>query len=313
MEGLARQLAGRVGQACLVALIIGVASFAMIHALPGDVAYRIAAGRYGYDVADAAAAAAVRAELGLDQPLVLQLLDWLISLARLDLGRSTVTGAPVAEEIRVQLVNSLVLALTSIVLSLLIAVPVGIAAGLKPGGVFDRTSLAISTVLRATPAFVLGVVLMLLLAVWAGIAPVAGHGTTDTLLLPAATLSFGLAAVSSRVVRDAIVDVTGSDQYAFALAKGLNRGTALKRHVLRNAALPVVTYIGIQLVFLIEGVVIIEALFAWPGIGHALVHAIFARDIPMVQGTALSLGLMFVAMNFAVDLYCRILDPREAA
>ncbi len=313
MDGLAASLAGRLGQACLVALVIGIASFAMMHALPGDAAFRIAAGRYGYDVTDAAAAAAVRAELGLDRPLAAQLLDWLGSLARFDLGRSTVSGTPVAEEIGVQLMHSLLLAFAAILLSLVIAAPLGIAAALRPGGIFDRAALGVSTLLRATPAFITGVVLMLVLAVWAGVAPVAGHGTTDTLLLPALTLALGLAAVSNRVVRDAVVEVTDSDQYAFALAKGLRRRTALTRHVLRNAAIPVIAYIGVQLVFLIEGVVIIEALFAWPGIGHALVHAIFARDIPMVQGTALALGLMFVALNFAIDLACRLIDPRDAA
>jgi peptide/nickel transport system permease protein len=313
MGGLAGQLAGRLGQASLVALVIGIATFAMMHALPGDAAFRIAAGRYGYDVADAAAAAAVRAELGLERPLLAQLWDWLSSLAMLDFGRSSVTGTPVVEEIRIQLVNSLVLALAAIVLSLLVAIPIGAAAGLRPGHLFDRLSLGASTLLRATPAFILGVILMLVLAVWAGIAPVAGHGTTDTLFLPAVTLALGLAAVSSRVVRNAVVEVRASDQYAFALAKGLPRRTALMRHVVRNAAIPVVAYLGVQLVFLIEGVVIIEALFAWPGIGHALVHAIFSRDIPMVQGTALALGLMFVVLNFGVDVYCRIIDPREVA
>ena len=143
-----------------------------------------------------------------------------------------------------------------------------------------------------------------------GLAPVAGHGTAATLLLPALTLALGLAAVLSRVVRDAVLDVMRSDQVRFARAKGLSLDLVLLRHVARNAAIPVVAYVGVQLAYVIEGVVIIESLFAWPGIGHALVHAIFARDVPMVQGTALALGMMFVALNLVIDLLCRGLDPR---
>lgn len=309
-DDLARMLAARLFQAFLVALIVGVVSFAMMQALPGDAAYRIAAGRYGYDLMDAASAELVRAELGLDQPLLTQLADWLGMLVTLDLGHSLVTGSPVMEEIAHQLGHSLVLAGGAVVVSILIAIPVGIASGLNPGGVIDRLSLAISVMLRAIPAFALAVVLILVFAVQARLLPVAGHGGIEHLILPALTLGLGLAAVSNRVVRDAVADAMATDWYLFARIKGLSRKTVLIRHVLRNAALPVVAYIAVQLAYLVEGVVIVESVFAWPGIGHALVHAIFGRDIVMVQGTALTLGLLYVALSFAVDLACRGIDPR---
>jgi peptide/nickel transport system permease protein len=310
---IAAILAARLAQALLVALAVGILTFAMMEALPGDAAFRIAAGRYGYDFISGAAAEAVRAELGLDRPLLVRLSDWLGHIVTLDLGRSLVTGAPVTAELTHQLGHSLRLAVAAVTFSLVIAIPVGTAAGLNPGGRFDRASLALSIVVRATPAFALGVALTMLLAVHLRLLPVAGYRTPIHLTLPALTLALGLAAVSSRIVRDAVAEIAASDQARFARLKGLSERIVLLRHVARNAAIPVVAYVGVQLVFLIEGVVVVETLFAWPGIGHALVHAIFARDVPMVQGTALALGLVFVALNAAVDLLCRLIDPRGAA
>ena len=196
-------LAVRGLQALIVAVIVGVVSFVMMQALPGDAAYRIAAGRYGYDMMDAAAAEAVRAELGLDRHWAVQLLSWLGALATFDLGKSLVYGSPVVDEIAVQLGYSLLLAAGAVVTSLLIAVPVGIAAGMRPGGLVDRVTLSVSIFLRAIPAFALGVVLVLVFAVQLKLLPVAGFRGPQHLILPSLTLGLGLAAVSNRVVRDA--------------------------------------------------------------------------------------------------------------
>ncbi|MEL6266081.1 MAG: ABC transporter permease [Pseudomonadota bacterium] len=308
--GLGRLIAARLVQACLVALVVGIVSFAMMQALPGDAAFRIAAGRYGYDMMDAAAAEAVRAELGLDRPWIVQLGAWLASLATFDLGRSMVSGAPAIEEVAFQLGHSLRLAAGAVLVSLAVALPVGIVAGMNPGGWVDRISLAVSIGLRAVPAFALGIVLILVFAVQARLLPVAGHGSFSHLVLPSITLGLGLAAVSNRVVRDSVADAMGADWRHFARTKGLSARATLARHVLRNAALPVVAYVGVQGAYLIEGVVIVESVFAWPGIGHALVHAIFGRDIVMVQATALTLGLMYVMLSLTIDLMCRAIDPR---
>ncbi len=303
-------LAARGLQAVIVALIVGIVSFAMMHALPGDAAYRIAASRYGYDMMDAAAAEVVRLELGLDDPWLIQLWSWIGQLVQFDLGNSLVYGSPVVDEIATQLGFSLLLAGGAVAASLLIALPVGIVSGLNPGGLFDRTSMGLSVFLRAIPAFALGIVLVLVFAVQLKLFPVAGFRGFENLVLPSFTLGIGLAAVSNRVVRDAVVDAMNADWRLFSRTKGLSSRLTLIRHVLRNAALPVVTYVGVQLAYLIEGVVIVETVFAWPGIGHALVHAIFGRDIAMVQGTALTLGLLYVALNLTIDLACRLIDPR---
>nr|WP_240919622.1 ABC transporter permease [Oceanimonas sp. MB9] len=291
--------------------MVGVLTFVLTQALPGDMAFRIAAGRYGYDHVNAAAAAAVQAELGLGLPAWQALGQWLWDLLQLDLGNSLVSGDPVIEELRHQLGHSFTLAVAAVGLSLLLGPPLGLLAGLRPGGRLDRLTLVLATVLRALPQFVIGILLVMLLAVQLGWLPAAGHGTAAHTLLPALTLALGLAAVACRVSRNAMQGVAGSAYYAFGRTKGLSEGRVFMRHGLRNVAVPVLAHQAMQLVYLIEGVVVVETLFAWPGIGHALVHAIVARDVPMIQGTALVLGLMFVLLNALVDLLCHRIDPRR--
>ncbi|CAM3311950.1 ABC transporter permease [Paracoccus nototheniae] len=305
-------VAYRLAQALVVALLVGVLTFLMMQALPGDMAFRIAAGRYGYDMVDAAAADAVRAELGLDRPAWQAFLIWLGDLARLDLGVSVISGRPVIDEIRHQLGASLQLAGVAVLLSALIGPPLGILAGLRAGGWLDRSLLVVSSALRAVPQFLMGLMLIVLLSIELGWLPAAGHGRAEHLILPALTLALGLAAVSARVARDAMAGVAARPFYAFGRWKGLSEGQMLRRHGLRNIGVALVTFLSLQFVMLVEGVVVVEAIFGWPGIGHALVHAIFGRDIPMVQGTALLLGLGFVALNAATDLLAHLIDPRGA-
>ena len=310
MKSTLNAIAFRLLQAGGVALVVGVMSFLMMQAMPGDMAYRIAAARYGYDLVTADLADAVRTELGLEAGPLAQFLRWMGDLARLDLGRSLVSGQPVWDEIAHQLGASLQLAAAALGLSLLIGPPLGIYAGLHAGGAFDRGLLVVAAGFRAVPQFLLGLVLIVVLAVQMRLLPAAGHGTPAHFILPALTLALGLAAASARITRDAMAGVAAGAPYAFARTKGLSEAQILRRHGLRNIGAPVVTYLGLQFVLLAEGVVVVETIFGWPGIGHALIHAVFHRDVPMVQGTALVMGLGFVLMNAAVDLIARRIDPR---
>lgn len=306
-----RLLGFRLLQAVMVAVLVGALTFLLMTLLPGDAAYRIAAGRYGYDMVNSAAAEAVRAELNLDQPVLWRFVAWIGDLLTLDLGNSLVTGKPVTEMVAHELGSSVRLAVGAVLLSFFIGPPVGIIAGLRPGGLLDRGLLLLSTATRAIPHFVLGVILVLIFAVSLALLPSAGHGSFAHTVLPTLTLALGLAAVSSRVARDATVAIASSAYYAFGRLKGLGSSQVFMRHGLRNIGVPVVTYLGVQLVYLIEGVVVVETLFAWPGIGHGLVHAIVQRDVPMVQGAALAMGLMFVVLNTCVDLANHLIDPRR--
>jgi peptide/nickel transport system permease protein len=303
-------LVARLLQAGLVAIVVGALCFVLMRVLPGDPAMRIAAGRYGPDARIADAAEKVRLELGLDRPIAVQFIEWLGNLVQFDLGHSLVTGSSVAHELQVQLGASVWLAAAALMLSLLIGPTIGLFGGLKPGGAADRIGLMGAVVFRAVPPFVLGLILMLVFSRQLGWLPPAGFGSPREILLPALTLALGLGAMSSRVTRNAVAAVAKAPYFAFARYKGLPEAVVVRRHGLRNAAIPVVSYLGLQAIYLIEGVVVVESLFAYPGIGHALVHAIVERDIPMVQGTALVMGLMFVAIGAIVDGLTLWLDPR---
>lgn len=309
--GWARLLLRRTFQMLALALAVGTICFFMVRILPGDLATRVAAGRYGYDLVSNAAADAVRAELGLGQSWWLALLHWWGNIASLNLGVSSVTGESVLLEVAGHLASTIVLAGASLCAACLIGLPLGIWSGLHVGGKVDRVTLVVAAALRATPAFLLALVLMLLVAVQLGTLPVAGSDSFSHVLLPALTLGLSLAAGLARVTRESVRQVAASASYEFARTKGLTDWQTLTRHGLRQAALPLVAYLGVHAVFLVEGAVVVETIFAWPGIGHELVHAVFGRDIPMIQGSALCMGLLFVSFNLAVDTACLALDPRQ--
>lgn len=311
MRAIAAALLRRLVQAVLVGLIVGTLCFVMAHVLPGDMAFRIAAGRYGYDGVNAAAAEAVRAELGLDRPLAVQFAEWIGRVLRFDLGRSVVSNERVIDSVLSELGYTVKLALCTVAIAVLAGPPLGFVAGLRPGGLADRVSLAASVLVRALPVFVIGILLIDLMALRLDLLPAAGFSDPGHVVLPACTLGLYLAATSSRVARDAMADVAASPQFLFARTKGLPDAQALLRHGLRNAGVPVVAYLGVQLIYLVEGVVIIEVLFSWPGIGHGLTDSIFERDLPMLQGASLVLGLLFVVLNALVDLACLAIDPRR--
>lgn len=303
-------LAKRLMQLLLVIWSVGTLTFVLTRLLPGDMAYRIAASRYGYDQTDSSAAALVQAELGLDLPWWRSYVSWLTDLLQLNLGKSLVSGESVWALIGHQFGHTFALALVALLLAFLIGPPLGLLAAMKPQGLFDRFTLIFSTLLRSFPAFIIGIALITLFSVQLKWLPAAGYGELQHFFLPALTLALGLSAVSIRVSRNAMVAVATSEYYQFSRLKGLNKTLRFVRHGLRNVAIPILAYHSVQLIYLIEGVVIVESLFAWPGSGHALVHAVIARDVPMIQGTALIMGAIFVLLNMAVDMLNRLIDPR---
>ncbi|WP_344192577.1 ABC transporter permease [Pedococcus aerophilus] len=307
---LAGVLARRGVQAVSVALLVSVLCFVITLRLPGDAAYRIAAGRYGSDLVDSESAAAVRTELGLDRPAWVQLGDWLGSLVQLDLGRSLVTSRPVAQEVAFYLVGTLQLATAALVVAVVLGTGLGVAAARRPGGLVDRLVAVWVASVRAVPPFLLGLLLVVVVSAQLGLLPAVGHGTAASLVLPVTTLGAGLSGLVAGVTRDTVVEVHRSEWVRFARTKGLSERWVVLRHVVRNAAVVLVPYLGVQAVVLVEGVVVVESLFSWQGLGHALVHATFWRDVPVLQATALVLALLVVTVNTVVDLAGVWLDPR---
>lgn len=300
----------RLSQILFVVWSVGTLTFLLTRQLSGDIAYRIAASRYGYDQADSAAADAVRAELGLDQAWWHSYFNWLGDLLQFNLSKSLVTGDSVWSEIQHQFRHTLSLALIALLLVLLIGPTLGVLAARKKNGIFDRLTLIISTLLRSVPAFIIAIGLISLFSATLRWLPAGGYGKWQHFVLPALTLALGLSAVSVRITQEAMLQVKQSEFYQFAQLKGLSAWQTFRRHGIRNIAIPVIAYHAVQLIYLIEGVVIVESLFAWPGSGHALVHAIIARDVPMIQGTALVIGGLFVLLNIAADLLSAWIDPR---
>jgi len=253
---------------------------------------------------------ALCAALGLDRPLGEQYARYLDGLARLDLGRSFQFQRPVAELLAERILATLELAGTALALALAVAVPLGVLAARHQGGVLDSGAMGLSLLGISIPNFWLGPLLILVFSLWLGWTPVSGREGPVSLILPAITLGSGLAAVLARMVRGSVLEVLSEDYVRTARAKGLSEAAVIRRHALRNAWLPVLTLVGLQLGGLLGGAVITETVFAWPGVGSLLVEAIRNRDYPVVQASVLLVSLAYVLANTLTDLVYVWVDPR---
>jgi peptide/nickel transport system permease protein len=300
----------RIGQGLATAAVLATLCFGFVHALPGDLALRVAAARVGDERVTPETADRIRREEGLDRPLPVQYLAWIGALARLDLGRSLQTGRPVVEELAYHAALTVQLGLVGWLLSYLIALPLGIWAGCRPGGLVDRATMALAVALASLPSFLVGIGLVTVFALTLRWLPPAGFRTSAHMVLPAVTLALSLVAFSIPVIRNAVVEVRAAFFMTFARLKGLGAASAFRHHGVRNAAIPVVTFAAVQFAFVIDGFVVIETLFGFPGLGDLLVKALIARDVPVVMGAGLLIGLAFSLVNLLADLACLGLDPR---
>ena len=253
---------------------------------------------------------ALRHALGLDRPLGVQLMRYLEGLARLDLGQSLHNRRPITELLAERLPATLQLALVALVVTLCLALPLGLVAAARRGSIWDRTAMGFSLLGVSIPNFWLGPLLILVFSLWLGWFPVSGRDAPGSVVLPALTLGLSLAAILSRMVRSSLLEVLGEDYVRTARAKGLAGRQVMLFHALPNALLPVITVIGLQLGALLGGAVITETIFAWPGIGLLTVEAIQSRDYPVVQACVLVIALSYVLVNTFTDLLYAWIDPR---
>ncbi|MDG1074458.1 MAG: ABC transporter permease [Methylophilaceae bacterium] len=291
----------------LFTVIFGVLvlTFLLIHLVPGD-PVEVMLG----ESASLADRAALRAQLGLNQPLLSQFGHYVNQLAHGDLGQSIQTKMPIVDLFKTRYPASIQLALLAMVIGLLIGVPLGIYAALKAGQWQDLVVTLISVRLAAMPVFWLGPILMLVFAVWLGWLPVSGMGEPAAIMLPALTLGLGLSAILTRMTRTSLLEVLNEDFIRTARAKGLSERTVVMRHALRAALLPIVTIVGLQMGSLLAGTVITETIFSWDGVGRLLVDSIEKRDYPVTQACVLAVALSYVLINFATDMVYRFVDPR---
>ena len=293
----------------IILLCVSAITFSLMHLVPGDSARIIAEKKYGEEVSEQTVEL-VRREMGLDRPIFIQYFSWLGGIFRGDFGESFRTGRPVRDEIWSKLPATAELALAAILVSLIIAIPVGIISAVKQYSLLDNASMAGALVGVSMPNFWLGLLLILLFSVHLEWLPVFGRGELKHLILPALTLGTGMAAVTARLTRSSILEVLKQDYVRTARAKGMTEMVVMNRHVLKNSLIPVITVVGLQFGALLEGTVVVEVIFAWPGIGRLLYDSIFARDYPVIQGCVFIIAVMYVTVNLLVDISYAWLDPK---
>lgn len=254
--------------------------------------------------------ASIREALGTDRPFLQQYVEFVAGVARGDLGTSFRTGGPVADAVMQRFPTTVALALSSLAISLLLAVPLGVLAARRRGGVADLVVRVVSLLGLSFPNFWLGIMLILIFGVRLRWLPPSGYEGPVSLVLPSLTLGLILASTTTRLVRSSLLDVLNEQYVVTARAKGIRENAVVYLHALRTALIPLVTFVGLQIGGLIGGVVIIEKVFAWPGLGSLALNAIAVRDYPMLQGTIVVLAIFIAAINLLVDMSYALLDPR---
>ncbi|MDP9071849.1 MAG: ABC transporter permease [Actinomycetota bacterium] len=307
---MGRYLARRLLVAVPTLLALSLFIFTLVSLAPGDPAEDLVRRRSSTGEGTAAEIEQVRHELGLDRPFVVQYARWLNGARRGDLGMSFSKRTPVFDEIRNRMLASAELAAAAFLLIVIAAVPLGVAAALLSRHWADHLMRLAALVGASVPSFFLAYLLIILFATRLRLLPVAGREGLQSLVLPAVVLAVTPTAVVSRLLRSSLLEVLGEDYVRSARSNGLTQLQVVVRHGLRNAAIPVVTYLGTALGHLLEGVVITEVIFAWPGLGSLTYEAISQRDYPMVQAVVLLAGCMYVLVNLLVDLSYRLVDPR---
>jgi len=252
----------------------------------------------------------LREQLGFNDPLYVQYVRFASKAIRGDFGESLYYHVPVMELVIERLPASLELAVAAMVFALVLAVPIGIISAVRRGSMLDMGSMLGALLGLSMPHFWLGIMLMLLFSVHLGWLPTSGRGTMAHLIMPAVSLGLSLMAMFARLTRSVMLEVLSLDYIRTARAKGLGEEIVIAKHALKNALIPLVTVAGMQFGFLIGGTVIIETVFAWPGLGRLVVQAIFSRDYPLVQAIVFVLSLLFVGMNLLVDILYVYLDPQ---
>lgn len=296
----------------LIPVLLGITFLAFLlgNLAPGDPAYQIYIVRTGEPPPNNTVIEEIRVELGLDDPLPSRYVRWLVALLQGDMGNSYRTGVSVSKELRQHAGNTFKLAFLGVLASVILAVPLGCLAALYHNTTIDLIIRIVSFLGASIPAFWLAYVLILIFSVRLHLLPVAGSGTWKHFVLPVFSISLFSVAVISRLLRASLLETLSSDYIRTARAKGLRQYQVILRHALRNALIPVVTITGTIFASLVAGAVIIETIFALPGLGRLIVDAISFRDYPIIQGFVIFAGTVFVIVNLMVDLSYVLIDPR---
>jgi peptide/nickel transport system permease protein len=306
----------RVGQSLLALLGVSIVVFALMHLVPGDPIRTALGTRFDQDVYEL-----LLARSGLDQPIPIQYVDWLTSALVGDLGVSFRTGQPVSDALMQRLPATALLAVAALFVGIVIALPAGIVSAVRQGKPVDYAANGFAQVGVSVPDFWYGILLILVFAQILGWLPPSGYTSPlddpvdalRRLILPAVTAGVVTGAILTRFVRSSVLEAMSADHVRLARAKGMPSGYVLRHHVLRNAWIPIITVSGLQLGTLLGGIVVVEVVFAWNGLGRLALDAVVRRDYPVLQGAVLLIAGVFLLINLLVDLVYAKLDPRIAA
>lgn len=301
---MSRYIVRRLIHGAIVLLVITVLTFGLLH-LGGDPVSLMAPDYFSeQDVVD------LQQKMGLDQPFHIQYLKYMQNLMQGDLGTSFMQRRPALPIVLDRLPATMLLATTSLLLTVVIAIPLGILGAIKRGSVWDRLSLVLAMSGKAIPNFWFGVMLILLFSIWLGWLPSFGAGSWKHIIMPTITLALGNVAIITRIVRSSMIDALGQDYVRTARAKGLAENSVIMVHAFRNTSLPTVTVIGLEFGALLSGSVITETVFAYPGIGYLAIQAIRAKDFPIVLSVVLIIAILTLLITLLVDILYAALDPR---
>lgn len=293
----------------LVLVGVSILTFSLMYMTPGDPARTILQQQMG-QVPSAEDVQAFREEHGLNRPIIIQYLDWVGSVMTGDFKKSYYQETKVSTLILDRAIPTLELAVAGMAVAILISLPAGVISAVHQGELPDYFSQFAALLGISMPNFWLGYLLIILFSLQLGLLPTYGVGGIDNLILPAITLGSGMAAIITRLVRSSMLEVLDEPYIATARSKGLHERIVIYKHALRNALIPVITIIGLQFGYVLNGAVVVEIVFQRPGLGNLLIQSIFNRDYPVVQGLVLIIAVIFVLTNFAVDVTYRYIDPR---
>jgi peptide/nickel transport system permease protein len=294
----------RLGYACVSLFLLSLTIFLFVRVTGDPTTLLVEPGASKADID------ALRSQLGLDRPLWVQYGSFMVSLAKGDFGHSFYYRTPVMELYLSRLPNSLMLAVAAMIFSLVIGIPSGILAAVRVNGFWDRAGKIFALLGLSMPQFWVGLLMILLFSVYLGWLPSSGSGTPLHVLMPAFALGWYFAAAHMRLTRSSMLEVLGSEYVKLARLKGLPEALVIAKHAFKNALIPVITLAGINLVLMINVAVVVETVFAWPGVGRLLYEGIAFRDFPVVQATVIIGGAMIVVANLVVDVLYAWIDPR---
>lgn len=305
-----RYIVKRLATVLLVLWMVATTVYFTMHVTPGDTANAIIVAVYGEDAVSEETLAKVRHNYGLSRSVSTQYLEWLGHVLKGELGTSYKYNLQVSYMLEVRLPNTLLLGFTAFMISVIVSIPFGIISALHHNRLLDHLSRLSTLLLSSFPSFWIALLMIIAFSIHLKLLPVSGMSGWKSIILPALTLSIGMTATTTRMMRSSMLDVLGQDYIAVARLKGLKRSQIISRHALRNAFPPIITVMGLQIGHILGGAVVIENIFSWPGIGGLFIDSINAKDLSMMEGCVLIMALGYALINLIVDMIYVGIDPR---